>query len=130
MESVAKVSTGSAAGRRNGDAFIGWNTDAGKLRDHPAIRQLVIKHNRITTARGLARSTEAIPQRADTYWAEHRRSSGLVENLKAFIGNLYVLGSTNFAIRVWWRAVAGHAGKGNAVNINCRTGHVRNDRVA
>ena len=63
MKAVAVVCAGSISGGGNGDALVGnWAAGrAGELADDPAISQVIVEHNGIATAAGLADTTKASP---------------------------------------------------------------------
>src|SRR5206468_12100769 len=63
MKAVAVVCAGSISGGGNGNALVGnWAAGrAGELGDDPAIGQVIVEHDRIATAAGLADTTKASP---------------------------------------------------------------------
>src|SRR6185503_4843330 len=99
-------------------AFIGRNGDAGKLRDDPAIGELIVKHDRVAAIVRLTNTAEALPERGNTRWAKQRRATVFVEHLEALVDHLHVLRRADFAVRIRRRAVATDAGKLDAVDIH------------
>ncbi len=61
MEAVAIPGARGIARGGDRDAFVGRDAGAGKLADDPAIRDLVVKHDWIAEARGLADAAKARP---------------------------------------------------------------------
>jgi len=59
VESVAIPSAGGVARGRDRDAFVRLRAGAGKLTNNPAVSELVIKDDRVTTASSLANAAEA-----------------------------------------------------------------------
>ena len=73
----------------------------GKLADEPAIRDLVIEHDRITLAGGLANAAKASSRRTTILAGPRIGSAGrLIKDLVAFVHDLDVLGRTHFAVGI------------------------------
>src|SRR5439155_3090438 len=98
VEGVAVVRARRVAGRRDSDALVGGYARAGELTDHPAVSELVVDDDRVSGAARLADAPEAAPEGRDANRAEERRTSRLVEDLKALVHDLDVLGAPHFAI--------------------------------
>jgi len=58
VKAVAIPSASGIARGRNCDAFVSRNAGSGKLTDDPAVSELVVEHDRIAIASGLANAAE------------------------------------------------------------------------
>src|SRR5262249_61407049 len=96
-----------------------------ELSDDPAIRDLVVEHDRVALTERLARAAEAAPQARDGDRAELRIAVGLVEYLQTLVHDLHVLRVTDLAIRVGRGAETAHARIRNAVEVELCRRHVR-----
>ncbi|PYK05167.1 MAG: hypothetical protein DME66_07795 [Verrucomicrobia bacterium] len=68
MKAIACISAGGVCRGRNGDAFVGDRSaagGAGKLSYHPAVCEVIIEHDWIAAATGLAGATKARPDRGN-----------------------------------------------------------------
>src|SRR5205823_9617879 len=120
-------------GRRgNGDAFVGDRSgacEAGKLRDQPAVRDVIVEHDWVAGATDLAGPAESVPNRRNAIRSQKRTAGGFVKNLKALVHYLNVLGLAYGSIRIGRRAVATHARKRNAVEVEDGGGQIRCEQI-
>ena len=63
MKSVAVITPGRIRSGRDGDAFVRYRADTSKLTYEPAVRQMIIEHDRVTVSVVLANSAKAAPNR-------------------------------------------------------------------
>src|SRR5688572_23693195 len=127
MKVVTMIRAGGVASGRDGDALVSRNGNAGELRDDPAIGELIVKHDRISTVIELTNTAEALPDGGDGGWAKQLGPGAFVENLEAFVDHLHVLRRPDFTVGVGRCAVASDAGKLNAVEVHFSGGHRGDD---
>src|SRR5205823_9988883 len=89
----------------------------GKLADQPPIREVIVEDDRIPIATRLASAAETSPDGRDAIRSEDGIRGDLVEDLKALVDDLNVLGLAHGAVGIRWRAVAAHAWKRDAVEV-------------
>src|SRR5438105_7125604 len=123
MEAVAVIRAGGIVAGRYRDTFVGRIARARKLADEPAVGKLVVKHDGVTVAVGLADSAEAIPDARNRSGSEQRRSGVLVEDLIPFVDDLHVLSLPDFAVGVGRGAIADHAWERYTIEVEDRRGH-------
>ena len=127
VKAIASIGAGGVRRRGNGDAFVGDRSaacGAGKLRDQPAVRDVVIENDGIAGSAVLACAAESVPNRRNAIRSQKRTAGGFVKNLKALVHYLNVLGLANGSIRIGGRAIAAHARKRNTVEVEDGGGHV------
>src|SRR5262249_52131942 len=102
VRAEVKVITSPGAGRivsrGNRNAFVRRNAGAGELSDDPAVRDLIVKHYRISEAARLANATKTAPERSNTDRPEQRSARGLIPYLHPFIDRLHILGLAHFTV--------------------------------
>src|SRR2546421_10473286 len=91
VEAVAVPAASRVARRRAGDALVRRARRSSELRDHPAVRDLVVEDDRVAVACGLADAAEAAPERRDPGRAVERGARRLAEDLEALVHDLDVL---------------------------------------
>src|SRR5204863_1237767 len=127
VKAIASIGAGGVCRRGNGDAFVGDRSgacEAGKLRDQPAVRDVIVEHDWVAGATELAGPAETAPNRRNAVRSQKRTAGGFVKNLKALVHYLNVLGLANGSIRIGGRAIAAHARKRNTVEVEDGGGHV------
>src|SRR5207253_9253207 len=75
VKAIASIGAGGVRRRGNGDAFVGDRSapcGAGKLRDQPAVRDVIIEHDWIAGAAGLACAAESVPNRRNAMRSQTR----------------------------------------------------------
>src|SRR5439155_5630174 len=102
----------------------------GELPAGPAISQVSVEQSGIATAAGLADTTKASPDRRDAVWSQDRIPGGFVKNLIPFVYDLHVLGFSNRSVGIGRRAVASHAGKRDAIEVEKRAWHIGRHHIA
>src|SRR5205814_4962840 len=101
VKAIASIGAGGVCRRGNSDAFVGDRSgacEAGKLRDQPAVRDVVIEHDWVAGATDLACPAETAPNRRNAVRSQKRTAGGFVKNLKALVHNLDVLRRTDCAV--------------------------------
>jgi len=142
VKAVAIVGAGGVGGRRDGDALIGDRgaaRSARKLGDDPAVRDVIIEHDRVAKAAVLAGAAEAGPDGGDPQRSQDRGPGCLIKDLITFVHHLDVLSQSYGAVCIGRVAVASDTGEDDAVKIEDGGGHgirdqksqhaVFNDRV-
>ena len=132
MKAIPIIGAGGIARGGNRHAFISdrrASGRAGELADHPAIGQLIIKHDRIAKAASLAGTAEPAPKRDDAIRAEDGVTSGFVENLVTFINHLYVLRQADGTVGIGRSAAATDTGERDAVEIKDRRGNAGREEM-
>ena len=132
MKAISIIGAGGIARGGNRNALIGDRRApgrAGELADHPAIGQLIVKHDGIAEAASLACAAEAAPKRDDTVRSEDGVAGGFVEDLVTFVDHLHVLREADGAIGIGRGAAATDAGEGDAVEIKDRRGNAGREEV-
>src|SRR4051794_19352021 len=99
MESVTIPGTSRIVGRRNSNALVRRH-GTGELADHPSIRDLIVKNDRVAVASGLAETTEAGPNGNDARWPKNGSARIFIEDLIAFVDHLDILGRADLAIGI------------------------------
>ena len=125
MKAIAVIRAGGIARDGDGDALVGRDPGACELADDPAVGELVVDHDRVAVAIGLANAAKAGPDRGDARRPQHRGTRGLVEDLIAFVDDLDVLRRAHLAIGVRRRAIARHTREGGAVEVQNGAGDTR-----
>ena len=132
VETITIVGAGRVTRSGNGNTLVRDrrpSSRAGELADHPAIGQLIIKHDGITKAAGFAGAAEAAPKRDDTVRAEDGVTGGFVENLVTFVDHLHVLRQADGAVGIGRSAAATDTGEGDAVKVKDRRGNAGREEV-
>jgi hypothetical protein len=91
---------------------------------------MVVKHDGVATAAGLAGASEATPDRGDRNRSQDRCTRCLVKDLIAFVHYLNVLSQPYGAVGIGRRAVAYDTWKRDTVKIEDGSGHdVRDQKL-
>ena len=125
VKAITVIGTGGVARGGDGNALVCRDPTARELADDPAVGELVVEDDGIAVAGGLADAAKPAPDRGDARGTQHRSARVLVEDLVAFVDDLHVLRRADFAVGVGRRAVARHARKGDAVEVQRGAGDAR-----
>src|SRR4030095_6663278 len=86
-----------------------------KLTYQPAVRQMIIEHDRITASVVLADTSKTGPNGRNTIRSQNGIAGGFIKDLITFVDDLHILRQTDGAVGVRRCAATAHAGKRNAV---------------